>query len=215
MVLLAYPHAKLLDRYVRNDSGTDIKNGMAIYLPIMLIMGMMGFLIQTFTRGMLHIVNTNMAENIRSKLYNSMIAQPTEFYDQKDHNTGNLTAILSSSVRELNGSSIELYIYLFGTIFEMLTGIIMVYVFEWNFGLLVTGIIPVCCFSLACTYALQYGSQSGTREKENKQQKMVSDYILNNSTVASLANEGHIIKNYFSENGVDLQFKPSREILNE
>ena len=177
MCVLTYPQVKLLMRIIENDTGDYIKNGIAIYIPIIMGMCVIMFLVQMLTRAALHVVNSNLIENVRSTLYDTLIHQPLQFYDEKDHNIGNLTAILSSNVRELNGASIEIYVFLYGACAGMISGITLAFVFEWNFGLLLCGITPVSAISVGITFSLQYGSQSGTKEHESLQEKMVSDFV--------------------------------------
>lgn len=200
MCLITYPQVKLLMRIILNDTGDYIKNGIAIYIPILAGMCVIMFLAQMLTRAALHVINSNLIESIRSNLYDKLINQPLEFYDNKDHNIGNLTAILSSNVRELNGASIEIYVFMYGAVAGMISGITIAFVFEWNFGLLLCGITPVSAIAVGVTFSLQYGSQSGTKETESLQEKMVSDYVCNYATVASLANEDIVISRYFANN---------------
>ena len=101
------------------------------------------FFLQMMTRGLLHIVNSNLIENVRSNVYTTLVNQPMEFYDNKNHAVGNLTAILASNVRELNGASIEVYVFLYGSIAGMLSGIVIAFIFEWNFGILFCIITPI------------------------------------------------------------------------
>ena len=101
------------------------------------------FFLQMMTRGLLHIVNSNLIETVRSNVYSTLVNQPMEFYDNKNHAVGNLTAILASNIRELNGASIEMYLFLYASAVGMISGIVVTFVFEWNFGLLLCIITPV------------------------------------------------------------------------
>lgn len=177
MCVLTYPQVKLLMRIIINDSGDFIKEGIAIYIPIIMGMCAIMFVVQMLTRAALHVVNSNLIETVRSTLYDTLIHQPLEFYDQKDHNIGNLTAILSSNVRELNGASIEIYVFMYGACAGMISGITIAFIFQWNFGVLLCAITPVSAISVGVTFSLQYGSQSGTKEHESLQEKMVSDFV--------------------------------------
>jgi len=202
LTMVTYPQVKLLIRFINDDGGDDIKEGVAIYIPIIVGMGTFMFFLQMFTRAMLHIVNSNLIENVRSSVYDRLIHQPMEFYDNKNNSVGSLTAILASNVRELNGASIEIYVFMYGACAGMFSGIILAFIFEWNFGLLLCGITPVSALACGMTFALQFGSQSGPSNSEKLQEKMVSDFVLNHSTVSSLANEDVIINRYYANQEV-------------
>ena len=92
-----------------------MKEGIAIYVPIFVGAGAIMFVLQMATRGLLHIVNSNLIRTARSKVYNTLVNQPMEFYDNKTNAVGNLTALLASNIRELNGASIEIYVFLYGS----------------------------------------------------------------------------------------------------
>ena len=80
----------------------------------------------------------------------------------------------------------------------MIGGVVIAFIFEWNFGfalLFVTPFAGICC---GLVFVLQFGTQMGTPRSEVLQEKMVSDYVGNYSTVASLANEEAIICRYFA-----------------
>lgn len=69
---------------------------------------------------------------------------------------------------------------------------------------------------MGTTFALQSSSQSSYKESISKQEKMISDYILNYVTVLSLANEDTIVSRYFSDNNSEeISFKVKRENLFE
>lgn len=50
---------------------------------------------------------------VRTLLYRSLIRQPTEFFIDKNHSTGNLMNILSSEIKSLNSRVFESYAMIF------------------------------------------------------------------------------------------------------
>ena len=204
--LLAYPQARLFIRFFNNEPN-DIKNGLATYLPIMVGIGCIAFLFQFWARTWLFMINSNMIQKVRSVIYDKLIHQPMEFFDEKNHSVGNLTTILASNIREINGASTEMYVFGFCSVTGMITGVIMIFMYEWNLGLYAAAFVPLNALSVAATFAYQFGANSGARDSERRQEQMVSDYVGNYSTVASLANEDIIIKRYYaSEEGNQLTY---------
>ncbi|CAI2363387.1 unnamed protein product [Moneuplotes crassus] len=217
LIVMPYPLGKFLFTALGTTStGADVKQDMAIYLPIIFGMGILAAIFQFCTRSLLHIVNTNLLQGARKFVYNHVLRQPIEFFDHKNHNTGNLTAILSSSTRELNGAAVELYLFIFQSMASMVGGMIFAFIFEWNMGILFLFIIPVSWISMGATFALQSSSQSSYEETISKQEKMISDYIMNYHTVLSLANEDTIISRYFSrDNSQEIEYKANKADLFE
>ncbi|CAI2362168.1 unnamed protein product [Moneuplotes crassus] len=200
LVLLPYPATKLLMSILINfDEGAQIKDDITKYVPIIFGLLIFSSVIQFFCRAMLHVVNINLTMNVRKYVYDNIIHQPLTFFDKPLNNTGNLTSVLASNVKELNGVAVEMYIFIFQSFTGMLFGIGFAFFFEQNMGLLFSIITPVTSISVGITFALQSSSQSSSKEAVNSQEKMISDYILNHITVSSLANEDIILQRYFSE----------------
>ncbi|CAI2362575.1 unnamed protein product [Moneuplotes crassus] len=196
-IVFVYPLAKLLITFITNSSGTEVKNDMAIYLSTMLGIGLISSIVQFVSKAMLHWVNTNLAQNVRKSVYDNIIKQPLQFFDAVSHSTGNLTSILSSTVKEFNGAAIETYVFILQGLTGMITGIIFCFIFEWNVGLIMCLICPITFLSFSTTLALQFSFQTNNDEVINSQDKMISDYILNYTTVSSLANEEFMTDRYF------------------
>ena len=86
---------------------------MAKYCSIILGAGFLVFLIQAVNRYWLQILSFTMTKYIRKDLYNSMVNQPIQFYDNKENATGQLTGVLASDSRVVNGASVEVYLLIY------------------------------------------------------------------------------------------------------
>lgn len=195
--MVAMPQGKLLYKF-SSASPSEMRNAIALYVPIIAGMMVLCFILQFFVRSWLYIVNSNLMENLRSVIFERIIYQPLEYFDT--NSVGNLTAVLASNIRELSGASTEMYLFMFGGFSGMIAGVSLMYVYEWNFGLLMTGIVPISAVACGITFALQFGSHNGSSNSERLQEQMVSDYVLNYNTVSSLANEEIIIQRYYANN---------------
>ena len=100
------------------------------------------FIVQYLTRACLHIINSNLILTIRKIIYDKLIHQPLEFYDVHDNAVGNLTALLASNVRELNGASTEIYVFIYCSIAGMIGGVATAFIFEWNLGFTLIFVTP-------------------------------------------------------------------------
>lgn len=195
--MVAMPQGKLLYKF-SYDTPANMRNAIAIYVPIIFGMMVLAFVLQFFVRSWLYIVNSNLMENLRSIIFERLIYQPLEYFD--NNSTGNLTAVLASNIRELSGASTEMYLFMFGGFAGMIAGVSLMFVYQWNFGLLMVGIVPVSAIACGITFALQFGSHNGSSNSERLQEQMVSDYVMNYNTVSSLANEEIIIQRYYANN---------------
>ncbi|CAI2361898.1 unnamed protein product [Moneuplotes crassus] len=198
-IIFIYPLAKLLMTFISNPSGTEVKNDMAIYISTIFGIGMVACITQFISKVVLHWLNTNLAQNVRKSVYDNIIKQPLQFFDTVSHSTGNLTSILTSTVKEFNGAAIETYVFMLQGLTGMITGIVFCFIFEWNIGLIMCFITPVTFLSFGTTLALQFSFQSENYGIINNQDKMISDYILNYATVSSLANEEFMTDRYFKD----------------
>lgn len=175
--------------------GTDyheIKNTMALWIPIILGMGIAALIIQTITRTCLFTLTSSMIKSLRKDIYDSLVHQPIEFFDRKENSTGHLTATLAADIRSVNGASIEIYVLLYQSFCGVVAGIIIAYVADWKYGLLALGLIPVSTLCLYFQMRLQLYSDTRDVSLMNRQRVTISDSIINYITVASLANE-HVL----------------------
>ena len=119
---------------------------MAKYCSIIVAVGGIIFLVQAINRYCLQILSFMMTKHIREDLYNSMVNQPIKFYDKKENSTGQLTGVLASDSRVVNGASVELYILLFQGVVGTIAGVTVGFIYEWNLGLIILGLLPSTSF---------------------------------------------------------------------
>lgn len=54
-----------------------------------------------------------MTLSIRKDIYKSILEQPVGVFDSKHFSVGNLTGILATETKDINGASVELYTLLY------------------------------------------------------------------------------------------------------
>lgn len=125
-----------------DESNSSMRTNMAKYSSIIFGLGLFVFLIQAINRYCLQILSFMMTKRIREDLYTSMVNQPLKFYDNKQHSTGQLTGVLATDSRVVNGASVELYILLFQGLIGTLTGIAVGFIYSINLGLIILLMLP-------------------------------------------------------------------------
>jgi ATP-binding cassette, subfamily B (MDR/TAP), member 1 len=139
---LAYPNVKLLMDYT-GINNHYIRHRMAIFIPILIGLGSLALICQTITRYCLYILTSNMLATLRSSVYNKVIRQPIDFFNNKENSTGQLTATLSADIRVVNGASIEMYVLIYQGLCGVVCGITISWVFCWSIGLFATFLVPL------------------------------------------------------------------------
>lgn len=66
-----------------------------------------------------------MTMSIRKNTYKSILEKPIQSFDNKHYSVGNLTGILATETKDLNGASIELYILLYQGIVSIIASLVV------------------------------------------------------------------------------------------
>jgi ABC-type multidrug transport system fused ATPase/permease subunit len=195
---LAYPNVKLLMDYT-GINNHYIRHRMAIFIPILIGLGSLALVCQTITRYCLYILTSNMLATLRSSVYNKVIRQPIDFFNNKENSTGQLTATLSADIRVVNGASIEMYVLIYQGLCGVVCGITISWVFCWSIGLFATFLVPLNAVGMCVMVIIQMRSNPRTVHHENQQRLIISDSISNYMTVGSLAQEDVLIDRHFKD----------------
>ena len=205
LVIFQIPWMKL-SIYFSKDSNSDIRNDMAEYIPIMFGIGIFGLISQIITRFWLYWLTSSMTMSIRKDTYKSILEKPIQSFDDKHYSVGNLTGILATETKDLNGASIELYILLYQGIVSIIASLVVWFIYSWNIGLTIAGFLPGMTIAGCIIMKYQMIKPKSKRNIHNIERTIVSDCIANYSTIASLANEDAIVNRYFknmSEGGIE------------
>lgn len=132
----------------------------------------------------------------RSKVYQNLVKQPCVFFHAPENSTGNLTALLSTDISVLSSMSIESYLQLLNGLimYSMAIGTALYY--HYKIGLLSLLWLIII---LLLVYVQSREETRMAREKKdrlNTQRKNITDFVLNHTTVTSLANEDVLVENF-------------------
>ena len=152
--------------------------------------------VYTWSKYFIRRVTDKLTINMRAKAFTTLVNQPIQFFDSKSNSIGSLVGMLSSDIRHLNGASVEIYLLVFQGIAGMIAGIIICFAYCWRIAVLVLPIIPLFSIGATVQYKLQFTSPNKTKTSSRKQFSMVSDWIMNYQTIASLAYEDEYLSKY-------------------
>lgn len=142
------------------------------------------------------IVGENITINMRDKLYSALIKKSVGWFDDRENAPGILNSVLASDVQALNGASTEGAAVILESTFAMIVGIIIGFSYNWKISLVALGCTPFMIAGGAINSKFQTGYSEIDDDAYKDANLLAGDSILNYRTVASLANDDMIVKEY-------------------
>jgi ABC-type multidrug transport system fused ATPase/permease subunit len=105
-----YPEIYLILGYTKFDND-ELKDRESYCVPALFGIAMVVFIAVFFEKMLIMQTTDTMVSKLRENTYESLMKQPTEFYDNPSHASGNLSNVLASEILEVNGAALEQYIY--------------------------------------------------------------------------------------------------------
>ena len=162
-------------------------------------MGIGALIIQWFSRACMAVLTQNMMQDVRINTYDKMIYQPIEFFDKRENATGNLTGVLSSDMKTLNGASVENYLIVLQGFVGLIACIAIAFAYSWPMGTLIALYTPVFAFAIYHQMTTQVRVPVKDSKEYEDDKLVISESIVNQSTVSSLACDEQIINNNLYE----------------
>ena len=106
------------------DTDEEIKDDMMLHIPLILGIGIIAFVSQFVNRFIIHKMSQKCLTKIRKKLNESILSRPLKFFNEEGNSSGELTAILSEDVQEINTNTLELYLLILQGFVGLLTGVV-------------------------------------------------------------------------------------------
>ena len=199
-VLLGIPQGRLLYEIIFNDDDHAHQTHATMkYSAIIGGMGIVSFYIHWATKYFLSSMTFNLVQDMRTAVFDNTLKQPTKFYDRKENATGVLTSTLAADMKLLNGASFENYLFLFQGFSGLLCMLVIAFVYSWPMGVLYLFWLPIT--TLGCYY--QFNTQIRVPNKRSKKNiddtLVISESIVNQSTIATLGCDENISKNSLNE----------------
>ena len=158
-------------------------------------MAITALFVQWFTRACMAVLTQNMMHDLRIDTYDNLIHQPIEFFDRTENATGNLTGVLAADMKTLNGASVENYFLVLQAFAGLIASVAIAYAYTWVMGTLTILYTPVFAFSCYYQMTVQVKMPDKDSKKYEDDKLVISESIVNQSTVSSLACDEHITKN--------------------
>lgn len=179
------------------NSREDMKKDLRTYLPILLTIGLTIFIIQTIGRFCMYYIASKMVRTLRSQVYSSLIRQPIEYFNAKENSPGNLTGVLAKEIRTVNPVSVDMYVLLFQGFIGMIAGISIALAYNRKMGF-----VALCCLPFMILFSVLQAREMNKGDKNisdraRYEKVIISDSVINHSTVSSMANEDILIGRYF------------------
>ena len=198
-VCIAIPQMKLLFAMILGDDEDHQKHMILKYSGILVGMAITAMLVQWFTRACMAAMTQNMMQDVRTDAYDNLIHQPIEFFDRKENATGNLTGVLSADMKSLSGAAVENYLLVLQGFTGIIASVAVAYAYSWVIGTVCFFYVPVCAFACYHQMTTQVKVPIKDSKKYQDDKLVISESIVNQSTVASLACDEQITKNNLSD----------------
>ena len=127
--------------YSKSDK-SEIRKEIAKYIPVCFGVSIIIWSMQVVTRFWIWYLTSGMILNIRNSLFSSMINKWISYFDNPNNSVGKLIGILAIDVKDLNGASVELYIFMYQGIVCIVASWVVAFIYSWNIGLVVAGFLP-------------------------------------------------------------------------
>ncbi|PVU93486.1 hypothetical protein BB559_003249 [Furculomyces boomerangus] len=149
-----------------------------------------------FTKG-----TQKMSRKLRYDLFDNIVNQDSEFFDQKANGTGALTTRLSSEPDDIFKFGSEAFPMLLTSTCSLVTGVTIALIRSWKYALVILGTIPVIMYSQSQQLKIVTGRAKESKKVIEEGAKTAAETITNIRTVASLNREKTFI-NAFNDNNV-------------
>ena len=147
MVLRAFPYGEASMAFFEENDSQAIKETVLNCVLIMVIMWFVQFLFQFLPRWYLFCFSATFINQLRSKIFRSVVRQPLEFFE-KQNTSGNITSILACDVKAINNATIDFVIMLFNGVSLTIFAIILCsFIFVW-FSIISLAMMPLIIFGL-------------------------------------------------------------------
>ncbi|PVV05300.1 hypothetical protein BB560_000183 [Smittium megazygosporum] len=144
--------------------------------------------------------SSKLHQKLRRELFESIVNQESEFFDQKHNGTGALTTRISSepeSIFKFGSESLPMLVYAAAAV---LTGIIIAFTRDWRLTLVVLAVLPIIAFSEGQKAKVMTGRAKQNQIVIEAGAKEAAETIMNIRTVASLTREKTFVNSFNKNN---------------
>ena len=172
---------------------------MWVCLPIVFAFVILVLIIELINKLCMHYLSSKLTLQLRKDLYDRIIKQPIEFFNSRSLSTGNLTGMLAQEIKAINASTVQRYLLLLQGLFALITGLIISLIYSWKIGLVASVMLPTIMLLIYLHLKQSKVEAANNTGLTEISRLIISDSILNHTTVAVLANEQILIDRYFKQ----------------
>ena len=189
--------AKILDVLALPPAQYDqLRSGVNLYCWLYFMLAWVAFIFWMGVGIAFAYSTERLGRRVRNLSFRSILSQDMRFFDIKEHSTGALSGLLSSSTEDLMGLSGAVIGGVLTFISTILTGIVLAIAIGWKLALVCTACIPLV---VACGWIrLQMLAVMDTRVRQagRESASYASELVRSVKTVASLGMEDFVLAEY-------------------
>ncbi|PVU93215.1 hypothetical protein BB559_003386, partial [Furculomyces boomerangus] len=169
------------------------------YALLFLVFGVITFITISSRVYFFTVGSQKMSRKLRYDLFNNIVNQDSEFFDDKINGTGALTTRLSSEPNDIFKFGSDAFPMLMNSAASLLTGVTIALIRSWKYALVILAVIPIIMYSQSQKMKAVIGRTKESKKVIEEGAKTAAETITNIRTVASLNREKTFI-NIFNNN---------------
>lgn len=142
------------------------------------------------------IVGESLTLQLRKDLFLKILKMPIKWFDQPEHNPGNLTDVLASKAQQVNGLASSVIGFNVQNMFTMVSGIIISFIASWRVALINLSFFPVMIVAQYFQMKWMEGYSNYSSQALSDANQIVSESVTNIRTVISFSQKSVIMNAY-------------------
>lgn len=175
---------------------TQARKDANTYAIIYVVLGVASFILSVLRESIFSTIGEEMTEKVRNEAYLKILKMPITWLDQPRNSAGSLSARLASDCHTVNGLTTTYVGILIQNIANLVSGIIIAFIYEWRTSLVAVGLIPFMIIAGAIQMAFTTGFSAKTDVAYKDSSALITESMINIRTVTSFGYENMILDKY-------------------
>lgn len=178
------------------DDPVQARHDANLYALIYVIIGAGAFVLSVLQQSIFTTIGEETTERVRNETYLKILKMPIAWLDLPRNSAGSLSARLAADCQTVNGLTTTYTSILIQNIANLVSGIIIAFVYEWRTSLVAVGLIPFMIISGAIQMAFTTGFSAKTDVAYKDSSSLITESMINIRTVTSFGYENMILDKY-------------------